>query len=466
MKKYNAITKKVLILGGGPAGLTCAYNLSKKIPTILLEKQKSIGGLSKTLTFKEDKHVFMTDIGPHRFFSKNSKVNYLIKKKLNLELITIQRKTQQYIGNIQFDYPLNPIQILKNTNFKNLVQFGIDYLYSIFSYRILKKKIYTFEDYIIANFGKSLANYNILNYTEKVWGISCKKIHPNWASERIKGLNLTKAVLNSFNKKTNTTSLIKQYTYPKLGNGQIYKKMYELINHKTVKINLESYPTKIIHKNSTIQKVLYKSKNKIYKISPYYLVSCIPITLLINLLEPVAPKKILEATNQLKWRSQVQLFITLNKNKITDNQWIYFPDKKIPFARISEMKNFSPFMAPKDKTSILVEFFTSHNSKIWNMKKEDLLKLSLPHFENYKLFSKKDIRNVYSWKIKYAYPLYDLKYLNNIKIITSYLQKFKNLILIGRPGLFKYTNQDKSIEMGLAASQIVLNSCKNDSTPQ
>ena len=64
----------VVILGGGPAGLTAGYLLSKRgRKVIVLESQEQIGGLAKTVV--RDGYRF--DLGGHRFFTKVKEVDRL-----------------------------------------------------------------------------------------------------------------------------------------------------------------------------------------------------------------------------------------------------------------------------------------------------------------------------------------------------------------------------------------------------
>ena len=51
--------QKVLIIGAGPAGLTAAYELlkehNKKYEVTILEAEKQVGGISKTVSYNGNK---------------------------------------------------------------------------------------------------------------------------------------------------------------------------------------------------------------------------------------------------------------------------------------------------------------------------------------------------------------------------------------------------------------------------
>jgi len=451
--------KEIIILGGGPAGMACSMELYKnRYKSIIIEKDFKIGGLAKTLEFREGKYIFRTDIGPHRFLSKNQYLYEFIEDLLNEKWIIVRRQTRQYIDNKYYDYPINVLQALKNIGVLKAIGMGFSYLNALIGYHIFKKEIKNFEDYIVSNFGRKLGEFNMLNYTEKIWGVSCKKIHPDWAMQRIKGLNITSTLKNALFKKDKDgpKSLVDNFYYPQYGTGLIYDTIAKKIKKDGSEININSFATKIIHEKNKIKSIELSVNGKKRIIHPSKAVSSIPITEFVEILSPKPPAKVIKAASQLKWRSQVYLFITLNKNKITDDNWIYFPNKEIPFGRISEMKNFSKHMSPKDKTSLLVEFFVYENDTIWNMDNRNLFNMAMETFEKLKLFSKKEVRHYYVFKKKYVYPIYDMDYKKKLKLIREYLDNFDNLIYIGRPGRFQYTNQDHSLEMGILAAQSII----------
>jgi protoporphyrinogen oxidase len=353
------------------------------------------------------------------------------------------------------------MQAFKNVGSINALNMGFSYINGFVKYKIFGEKIVSFEDFIISNFGKRLGDFNMLNYTEKVWGIPCSQIHPDWGTQRIKGLNLLSTLKNAIFKSNGPKSLVDVFFYPKYGTGTIYENMAKLVK-KSNGILLNTFPIKIVHKKNKILYSLIRNGKKTDKININTLISSMAITDLLNILFPKPPKKVLEAAKKLKWRNQIYIFITLDMNKVTDDNWIYFPNLNIPFGRICEIKNFSKSMSPKGKTSLFVEFFSNPNDGVWEKSDKELFNLAAYHLEKMNLIKKEKIRKYYVFREKNAYPVYDLNYKKWLKIIKDYLNNFENLYYIGRMGRFQYTNQDHSIEFGLLCADSIIENKKYD----
>ncbi|HME87422.1 MAG TPA: FAD-dependent oxidoreductase [Candidatus Nanoarchaeia archaeon] len=458
---------EVLIIGAGPAGMAAAMELSKaKKNFTVVEKDSQVGGLSKTYAFKEDNLTFLTDNGPHRFFSKNQYLYSFIEELLHEKWIKVRRQTRQFIEGKFYDYPINAKQALVNVGVFKAARMVLDYGIARIQYGLFRKKIENFDDYIVANFGRTLGEFNMLNYTEKIWGIPCTEIHSDWAKQRIKGLNLRtaawNAILTTFAKKQThgPKSLVDAFYYPEHGTGEIYETIRQKIEKQGHPVLTNSYPTKVKHSKNKITDVILNIDGKEKIVQPKYLVESIHITDFLKLLDPQPPKEVMDAMKKLRYRSQAYLFITLNKKKITDDQWIYFPDRDVPIGRVSEMRNFSEKMSPPGKTSLFVEFFCNEGDDVWNMDEDELFELALPYFEKYKFFTKKEVRKYYVIKQRNVYPIYDIHYQRFVNIIKKYLDKFDNLFYIGRPGRFRYNNQDHSLEMGMLAAQSIIDGKK------
>ncbi len=445
----------ILILGAGPAGIPSAYELHRNGYNVtIVEKNEEVGGLARTLDFGE----FRTDIGPHRFFSKNRHLYDLIDSLIGERWIKVNRLTRFYINGKFFLYPLELKNALLNIGIYRGFRIVFDYTQEKIKNIFVRRNFSSFEDYTIANFGRTLAELNMLNYTEKIWGLPCSQLSADWAKQRIKGLSLGSAIKKAIFKGENgPKTLVDQFYYPDTGTGLIYKRMKEeIISDNENKIYLKSIPTKIVHENGMINEIIINNKGNEINFKPNYVISSIPITEFITLLYPMATEDIRGASKKFRYRSHVSVFITLNKQSIFPDQWIYLPDKEIPFGRIMSPKNFSKKMSPEDKTSLFVEYFCWENDEIWNMDDNELFELTVKWLEKLNFLNKMDVINYFTHKEKYAYPVYDLIYKEYLEEIKKYLDQFKNLQYIGRSGRFKYNNQDHALEMGILAARSLI----------
>ena len=466
----ETIKTETLIIGAGPAGLACAIELSKAGKDfIVIEKSSQVGGLAKTYKFVEpDGCIFYTDNGPHRFFSKNQELYSFIEGLIGEEWIKVNRQTRQYIDGKFYDYPVNPVQALVNIGPIMASRMLTDYLWAKIQYGIFKRKIVTFEDYAVASFGRSLAEFNIINYTEKIWGIPANEIHPEWALQRIKGLNVTSVLKNflvkifSRSKNNGPKSLVDEFFYPSKGTGLIYETIKNKLENSGYKFFLNTETLSVNYTNTKIKEVIIRVSNEDLKIEFENLVESVPITEFIKIISPSVPQNITESILNLRHRNQVYLFITLDRETLTPDQWVYFPRQENKIARVSEMKNFSKEMSPTGKTSIFVEFFCFENDEIWNMSKEELFSIALKELSEANFFEKKDVRNYYLIKQKNVYPVYDLNYHKYLDVVKDYLDGFENLYYIGRPGRFRYNNQDHSLEMGMLAAKSIIDNVRYD----
>jgi protoporphyrinogen oxidase len=449
----------VLIIGAGPAGLACAAELfqSGSHAVTIVERDPQVGGLAKTLSFREGDLEFRTDIGPHRFYSKNQYLYDLIEDLLEERWITVDRCTRQYIDGQFFDYPVDPLQVLRQIGLKQAFRFAADYVRSFWTYQIRKKPVDNFEAYLEAYFGRALAEFSMINYTEKIWGIPAAQIHTDWARQRISGLNLLAVLRKSLfpARQSGAKSLVHQFYYPETGTGLIYETLRARLEDHGVVVETETYPTRITHEDGRIERVELNRRGENLVIEPDFLAESIPIDELLRLLDPAPPDSLLTAAAGLRWRAQIYLFITLDKPSVTPDQWLYFPNKAVPFGRVSEMRNFSPAMSPAGKTSLLVELFVFTEDPLWQAAQEDVFARVQPYFIDMGFFSPQEVRQVYMLKRQNVYPVYDLGYKERIEQIYEYLDGFENLFFIGRPGRFKYTNQDHSLEMGILAGRSI-----------
>lgn len=459
-------SRPVLVLGAGPAGLSAACALSDHSPLpVVVEKNAIVGGLAKTYRFHESGLQFRTDHGPHRFYSKSPVLHRFVENLLRDDWMTVRRRTRQWIDGKYYDYPVNAPRALANLGFRKSAIIVRDYWRAQIDYRLFRKPVRTFEDYIVSRFGKSLGEFNMINYTEKIWGVPASTIHPDWAKQRVRGLSLGSIAADAIagllmRKNGNTRTLTDTFCYPKYGSGEIYRTILRDLLGRGVPVHTSTRATSIRHEKRRITEVVLEHEAAESVMRPSHVVESIPITEFLALLRPLPPAEVMKAAAKLRFRSHRCLFVTLDRERVFHDQWIYFPGKEVPFGRISEMKNFSAAMSPADKTSLLIEYFCFEDDPYWTASNEVLLDLSLEHLEAIGFIRRAEVRNCYSLRARHAYPVYDLEYDHYLARIKTYLDEFKNLFYIGRPGRFRYTNQDHSLLMGFRAAQSIRDGCR------
>ena len=218
---------RVGIIGAGPAGITAAYQLSKAGAHVeVYEAGDNVGGLSRTIDLWGQK----VDLGPHRFFSDDRRVNDVWLDVVGSDYRMVDRLTRIYYQNRFFHYPLKPANALWNMGIGNAVGCMASYLKERLRPSIPAGAAETFETWVVSRFGRRLFEMFFKSYSEKLWGIPCDELDADFAAQRIKKFSLGEAIkaalgIGAANHKT----LVDQFAYPTGGTGMVYERMAQRV---------------------------------------------------------------------------------------------------------------------------------------------------------------------------------------------------------------------------------------------
>ncbi|MDR1958036.1 MAG: NAD(P)/FAD-dependent oxidoreductase [Planctomycetaceae bacterium] len=455
--------KKVVIMGAGPAGLSAGYELTKEgIATLLVEKEKQVGGISKTIRCEmstrtdtvSEKVTNYFDLGGHRFFTKFAEVNDLWQEVLGDRFRKTPRLSRIYYNDRFFNYPLTAMNALMGVGLADTVKILLSY----FAAKIHPSKTEnTFEEWVSNRFGKKLFLIFFKTYTEKVWGIPCSEIQAEWAAQRIKGLSLYSAVMNALlkPKKSKITTLIDRFDYPEFGPGMMYNEMSSRILDQQGSVRLKERVVKVHHAGNRVTAVETEDadgETTLHEGTDF--LSSIPITELVQILSPEAPEKVIHAAKSLKYRSLVTVDIMVDQEELFPDNWIYIHSPEVKLGRIQNFKNWSPSMVGSSARSTLgLEYFCNENNGFWTMPDDKIFAQASEEVSKIKICERDRIEDFLVVRVPKAYPVYDMDYPQHIRLIREYLDLFENLQPIGRYGLFKYNNMDHSILTGLYAAK-------------
>ena len=430
------------IIGGGPAGLVAGYFAKQKNLTAqILEGSSELGGNCRTISFGE----FMYDTGAHRFHDKNKDVTDIIKTLMGDELLKVNSPSKIFWKKKLINFPLEFSNIFKTLDKTIIIKIFLENIINIFS---SNKDNMNFKELSYKNYGKTLAELFLINYTEKLWGLKANDLNNKIAGDRLKGLNLSSIIEDLFKKNNiNQKHLDGSFYYPKNGFGSIFKSIGDYVGQENISFN--SNVVEIHHDNNLIKNLIVEN-NEAFPIKS--LISTLPLNLLIKYLRPTAPKDIMNISNNLKYRGLRLAIISLNLNSFSDNASIYYPQSNIPFTRIYEPKNRSKNMAPSDKTCIVVEVPCQPEDLIYNNSEDEFLDKIKYALSKYTHINESNIINTSSQKVPFAYPILDYNIDDKLNKIFSYLSIFKNLNLLGRSAEFKYLHTH---DLFIRANQIV-----------
>ena len=418
------MNKKIQILGGGPAGMALAYYAHKnKLSFDVYEKNDSIGGNCRTIQYND----FLIDTGAHRFHDKNPEVTNEIKYLMGDEILKVSSPSKIHYNGEMINFPIYALDIIKRINLRTNLRIIKENIILQFK---KKSTINNFQEFAYSTYGKTLSNLFLTNYSEKLWGESAQNLSIDISGGRLNNLNLTSLIKQSLLKrKRQFKSLDGDFLYPKYGFGTIFTSIYDNLNKDSML--LESDITQLIIKDNQLDSIII---NDTKRVKANNVISTLPLPLLIKKMNIQIPKEIDEIITKFRYRAVRLTVLFLNKNKFSNNASIYFPQKDFPFTRIYEPKNRSNYMAPNDKTCIVIESPYNQGEKI---DKDNLNKIKSILINN-KLVNDSDILESKIIDMPYAYPILDLNTKNKIQILYNYLKKIDNLYLLGRSAEFKY----------------------------
>lgn len=447
------MSRHVVILGAGPAGLSSALGLSREGARVdILEMDSQVGGLCRST--QKDGYIF--DLGGHRFISKDDLLLAEIEELMGDELMLRPRKSVIWLQNKFFTYPLEIFDVLKKmsplVSFKSAVDF-LQTKLGVYS----RLSDVSFEDWVIKRFGKTMYNIYFGPYSEKLWGISPAQISSKWAAQRVSLTNFTDVLLRALGKKKDMPkTYASNFLYPKKGIGQIFERMVEEIEKERGRLHLNAKVTKIILKNNRIERIIYLQGAKEKEIAGDFVVSTIPLPEFILSIEPKVEDKYISVAQTMDFRCIKFIHIMIDREQVTDNTWIYVPESKHIFFRIQDRRNWSPTAVPKGKNALTLEIACNKNDFIWTVSDKEIFECCIKDLEELKLVRRNEVIGYFTEKVEHAYPIYTLNYQEKAKIAYDFISRIKDFISIGRQGLFRYNNMDHSLKMGFLSAKHIL----------
>jgi len=463
--KRSKSKSPVVVIGGGPAGLTAAYELQKisqEHQPLVFEGSDMVGGISRT----ESKNGYRFDIGGHRFFTKVTEVESMWHEVMGDDFITVPRLSRIFYREKFFDYPLKFFNALTSIGPYEAIRI-------VLSYAKWRVRPYpqedSFEQWVINRFGGRLYMHFFRSYTEKVWGIPGREIRADWAAQRIKNLSLIKVIWNAMTGANDTASLIEEFQYPRLGPGMMWEKVRDLVRNDGGEVNMRSEVVGVNRDGNKVTSIDIRKwsedgkPSKVETIEGDHFVNSMAIRDLIHSFNPAPPQEVVDAANKLSYRDFLIVTLVLDHADPFPDNWIYIHSPKVKVGRIQNFRAWSKEMLPDQNTaSIGMEYFCQEGDGLWTMSDEELRDLAGKELETLGLAGEKDVIDAAIIRQPKAYPVYDGVYREALDVIEHWLKTLDNFQTVGRNGLHRYNNQDHSMLSAMYAARNIIQKDKYD----
>lgn len=382
-----------------------------------------------------------------------------------------ERKSRIYFKGQLFAYPLsldsNSIQKL---GWLKVLHLGLSYIQS--RARPIRNET-NLEQFFINRFGRELYTTFFKAYTEKVWGVPCHEISAEWGAQRIKGLSLRKIATHNLRRvwgrssatdvaqRNLETSLIERFLYPKFGPGQMWEEVARRVRAMGGKILMPWRVDRLEHAGAGRITAVHASNaesGESRRFEADYVFSTMPVKELVSAMNPAAPGAIREIAGGLVYRDFITVGILCKRfglregsgEAIADN-WIYIQEPRMRVGRLQIFNNWSPSMVADPSTTwIGLEYFCNETDGLWRSSDSDIVELARAELQAMKIVDPGDVLDSTVIRVPKAYPAYLGTY-GRFSELSSWVDEFENLFLIGRNGMHKYNNQDHSMLTAMVA---------------
>ena len=457
-KRNTHLAKKLIVLGGGCAGLATAWRLAKNVYEVhLFEEATRVGGLAGGVEINGNVYEY----GPHAFHTTDPEILSDIKSIMRDDLITYKRTIKiKFLGNY-FNFPLTIHEVIFKLPVFTVVHAFASLIWNMIKGFFWKPKVENSETLLIRYYGQVLYKLFFKDFIIRVWGIPPSDFSPSFARERIPRLDFIKIIefvlaplRHRLKKNTKTNHYVEKvegnlYT-TKRGFSLITERMAEAVAQHGGKIHLKTSVTKIKREGDRIRSVEVVSRAKgVSEVECDGLINTLPINEAVLMTTPSFEEPVIQAARQLKFRALVFVGLVVNRPKVLMTSFMYFRDHS--FNRLTDLSQFGFEIEPKGSTIVVGEISCSVNDRYWT---DDAFATEVVvwDLEREGILKRDEILHTHVFRAEHAYPIYTLHYETALETLLNTIDKSENWETAGRQGRFQYINTHIAMKMGYEAA--------------
>jgi protoporphyrinogen oxidase len=435
---------KWAVLGGGLSGVTVARLLHEKGHEVaVLEREPQYGGLCRSHT--ENGFTFDRG-GSHIIFSRDAGALAFMQGVLGGNRTVRERNTVVFYKGREVPYPFeNGLYALPKEDLYACIHGFIRALIAHEKGEVAPPA--NFREWIFQTFGEGIADCYLVPYNEKIWKYPLEQMSTHWVEGRIPRPPFEDVIRAAIGIPTVGYAHQAVFSYPTRGGIQA---MVRAIAAPVEKHIRTGFAVRSVRRRGGE----YLVSDGTETIHADRVVSTIPLQALLPSLADV-PASVQESCFNLKYNSLFSVSLGI-WGTVPPISWMYIPEKGLgQFNRISFPSNYSDAVAPDGHASILAEITFREGDPVASLTDHQLVDHVVSGLSRMGILASPDAV-VYSRvdRAPYAYVIYDLDYLRNIRTVRDHVEA-QGIVLLGRFSRFEYLNMDACIRGALDFAETV-----------
>ncbi len=441
------------IFGAGPTGMAVVDGLvdAKIGDYIVLEKGSRLGGLAQTVEWE---NIGSHDLGPHKIFSLDSGLVNRVENLLSeTDWLTRDKVSSIYMNGQYLPYPPSPFSLSGVFGFPAFVRMVAGYGISMLSNLFISRIPHTFEEDLVGRMGKPLYNVLFKPIAEKLWG-DPQDLDVKLSRGRVQTPSLFEVLGRVLKLKKNSDFEALTFRYPVHGLGRIWEAIEKKANGSG-KFLLEHTITRLVAENGEIHEIYYSSKDGegSFKVGPDdFIISTLPLSLTTSLLSDSLPAHLpAMAKDVIELNDLLLVFLHVDQQSLVKESWVFVPDPRIIFHRLSEQETFDPGMVPNGSI-VCCEIMSGRDRPLAMKSDEELCKMAIQGlsdmgYSGFNILDQKVIR------LPKSYPVFRAGFEKGLAEIIRVLDGFENFRTVGRQGAFNYIGTLDAMDIGYGVAK-------------
>jgi len=449
----------VVVLGAGVCGLYAGRVLTRSGADVtVLEREDVVGGLAAGRRLGDNYY----DLGVHHLHEFDREIFDDIKALMGDALVATPKLALIRYGRGYRRYPLQFADLLLGIPPWTLARALFGLVRQQLGNKLRHHEAQDSEEALIELYGRPLYGFFFRDFTHRYWGVPPSELSATFVRRkmpRLSAVDVVKKALSRFGVKEEQAGAVESALadetlyYGRTGARELPMALAASVEHAGGTVLVSSPVVAVETVGEQVVGVRYEVEGRVRRVECDHCLSTMPITTLVEALEPPPPPDVLSAARALRFRPLVVYGLLVRKPRVLNALYVYYRNRV--FHRLAEPGASGLEVHPAGHSLLLAEMTCDLGDDSWTGGDATRRRI-VADLEAEGLLAGDDIVEWHLLRSEHGYPVFDLGFETHLEAVERYLDRFTNLYSTGRQGAFTYPNMHGAMRMGIDAATEIL----------